>query len=85
MKAIDSPLEDNDIEKLFEKYNLIPDLIDEITISREDIIEFQDFEDDPDKINLIALNQIPILDTFIPSKPSEENSFHILSGIISCN
>ena len=54
MKAIDTPLEDSDIEKLFEKYNLIPDLIDEITISREDIIEFQKFEDDPDKLNLRA-------------------------------
>ena len=54
MKAIDTPLDDSDIEKLFEKYNLIPDLIDEVTISREDIIEFQEFEDDPDKLNLRA-------------------------------
>ena len=54
MKAIDTPLEDSDIEKLFEIYNLIPDLIDEVTISREDIIEFQDFEDDPDKLDLRA-------------------------------
>ena len=54
MKAIDTPLDDSDIEKLFEKYNLIPDLIDEVTISREDIIEFQNFEDDPDKLNLRA-------------------------------
>jgi translation initiation factor IF-2 len=54
MKAIDTPLEDSDIEKLFEKYNLIPDLIDEVTVSREDIIEFQDFEDDPDKLDLRA-------------------------------
>ncbi len=54
MKAMDTPLDDSDIEKLFEKYNLIPDLIDEVTISREDIIEFQDFEDDPDKLNLRA-------------------------------
>mgnify|MGYP005680816361 FL=1 len=54
MKAIDTPLDDSDIEKLFEKYNLIPDFIDEVTISREDIIEFQDFEDDPDKLNLRA-------------------------------
>ena len=54
MKAIDTPLEDSDIEKLFEKYNLIPDLIDEITISREDIIEFQEFEDEPDKLKLRA-------------------------------
>ena len=54
MKAIDTPLDDSDIEKLFEKYNLIPDLIDEVTVSRKDIIEFQDFEDDPDKLNLRA-------------------------------
>jgi len=54
MKAIDTPLEDSDIEKLFEKYNLIPDLIDEISISREDIIQFQEFEDDPDKLKLRA-------------------------------
>ena len=54
MKAIDTPLDDSDIEKLFEKYNLIPDLIDEVTVSREDIIEFQDFEDGPDKLNLRA-------------------------------
>ena len=54
MKAIDTPLDDSDIEKLFEKYNLIPDLIDEVTVSREDIIEFQNFEDDPDKLNLRA-------------------------------
>ena len=54
MKAINTPLDDSDIEKLFEKYNLIPDLIDEVTVLREDIIEFQDFEDDPDKLNLRA-------------------------------
>ena len=54
MKAIDSPLEDNEIEKLFEKYNLIPDLIDEVTISREDIIEFKEFEDEQDSLNLRA-------------------------------
>ncbi len=54
MKAIDTPLEDNDIEKLFEKYNLIADLLEPVTISREDIIDFEDFEDDPDKLKLRA-------------------------------
>ena len=54
MKAIDTPLEDNDIEKLLEKYNLIADLVDPVTISREDIIDFEDFEDDPDKLKLRA-------------------------------
>ena len=32
MKAIDTPLDDSDIEKLFLNYNLILDLIDEVTI-----------------------------------------------------
>ena len=54
MKAIDTPLDDSDIEKLLEKYNLIADLIDPVTISREDIIDFEDFEDDPDKLQLRA-------------------------------
>ena len=54
MKAIDSPLEDSEIEKLFEKYNFIPDLIDEVTISREDIIELKNFEDEQDNLNLRA-------------------------------
>ncbi len=54
MKAIDTPLEDNDIEKLLEKYNLIADLVEPVTISREDIIDFEDFEDDPDKLKLRA-------------------------------
>ena len=54
MKAIDTPLEDSDIEKLLEKYNLIADLIEPVIISREDIIDFEDFEDDPDKLQLRA-------------------------------
>ena len=54
MKAIDTPLEDTDIEKLLEKYNLIADLVEPVTISREDIIDFEDFEDDPDKLKLRA-------------------------------
>ena len=43
MKAIDTPLEDSDIEKILEKYNLIADLIEPVTISREDIIDFENF------------------------------------------
>ena len=54
MKAIDTPLDDSDIEKLLEKYNVIADLIEPGTISREDIIDFEDFEDDPDKLQLRA-------------------------------
>ena len=54
MKAIDTPLEDTDIEKLLEKYNLIADLVEPVTISREDIIDFENFEDDAEKLQLRA-------------------------------
>ena len=54
MKAIDTPLEDTDIEKLLEKYNLIADLVEPVTISREDIIDFENFQDDADKLQLRA-------------------------------
>ena len=54
MKAIDTPLEDSEIEQLLEKYNLIVDLIEPVTTSREDIINYEDFEDDADKLQLRA-------------------------------
>lgn len=54
MKSIDTPLEDSDIEKLLEKYNLIADLIEAVTISREDIIAVENFEDDANNLQLRA-------------------------------
>ena len=54
MKSIDTPLEDSDIEKLLEKYNLIADLIEAVKISREDIIAVENFEDDTNNLQLRA-------------------------------
>jgi translation initiation factor IF-2 len=54
MKSIDTPLEDSDIEKLLEKYNLIADLIEAVKISREDIIAVENFEDDANNLQLRA-------------------------------
>jgi len=54
MKSIDTPLDDSDIEKLLEKYNLIADLIEAVTISREDIIAVENFEDDTNNLQLRA-------------------------------
>jgi translation initiation factor IF-2 len=54
MKSIDTPLDDSDIEKLLEKYNLIADLIEAVTISREDIIAVENFEDDANNLQLRA-------------------------------
>ena len=67
MKAIDTPLEDSEIEQLLEKYNLIVDLIEPVTTSREDIINYEDFEDDADKLQLRA-PIITVWDTLIMEK-----------------
>ena len=52
MKGIDSPLEDSEIEKILEKYNLIPELIDAVVVQRENIIEVKDFEDNSADLQL---------------------------------
>jgi translation initiation factor IF-2 len=54
MKGIDSPLEDSEIEKILEKYNLIPELIDAVVVQRENIIEVKDFEDNSADLQLRA-------------------------------
>lgn len=54
MKGIDSPLEDSEIEKILEKYNLIPELIDAVVVQRENIIEVENFEDDIEDLQLRA-------------------------------
>ena len=54
MKAIDTPLENSEIEQLLEKYNLIAEFVEPVSIQRADIIEIEKFEDDPDKLTLRA-------------------------------
>ena len=54
MKGIDTPLDDSEIEKILEKYNLMPDLIDEIVVVRGNIIEIESFDDKPEQLQLRA-------------------------------
>ena len=54
MKAIDTPLENSEIEQLLEKYNLIAEFVEPVSIQRADIIEIEQFEDAPDKLTLRA-------------------------------
>ena len=54
MKAIDTPLENSEIEQLLEKYNLIAEFVEPVSIQRADIIEIEKFEDDPDNLTLRA-------------------------------
>ena len=54
MKAIDTPLENSEIEQLLEKYNLIAEFVEPVSIQRADIIEIEKFEDHPDKLTLRA-------------------------------
>ena len=46
MQSITSNLQNEEIEKLFEKYNAIPEFIEKIEIKRSDIIQSEDFDDD---------------------------------------
>jgi len=54
MKGMDSPLTDSEIESLFEKYNLIADIQKEVSVSREDVIDVESFEDDEKDLKLRA-------------------------------
>ena len=46
MQSLTSNLQNEEIEKLFEKYNAIPEFIEKIEIKRSDIIQSEDFDDD---------------------------------------
>ena len=50
MQSITSNLKNDEIEKLFEKYNAIPEFIQKIEIKRSDIIQSEDFEDDDNSL-----------------------------------
>ena len=50
MQSLTSNLNSDEIEKLFEKYNAIPEFIEKVEIKRSDIIESEEFEDDPDSL-----------------------------------
>ena len=50
MQSLTSNLNNDEIEKLFEKYNAIPEFIEKVEIKRSDIIESEEFEDDPDSL-----------------------------------
>ena len=50
MQSLTSNLNNDEIEKLFEKYNAIPEFVKKVEIKRSDIIESEVFEDDPDSL-----------------------------------
>ena len=50
MQSLTSILNNDEIEKLFEKYNAIPEFVEKVEIKRSDIIESEKFEDDPDSL-----------------------------------
>ncbi len=50
MQSLTSTLNNDEIEKLFEKYNAIPEFAEKVEIKRSDIIESEKFEDDPDSL-----------------------------------
>ncbi len=48
MQSLTSNLSNDEIEKLFEKYNAIPEFVEKVEVKRSDIIESEKFEDEPD-------------------------------------
>ena len=50
MQSLTSILNNDEIEKLFEKYNAIPEFVEKVEIKRSDIIESEKFEDAPDSL-----------------------------------
>ena len=50
MQSLTSTLNNDEIEKLFEKYNAIPEFVEKVEIKRSDIIESEKFEDAPDSL-----------------------------------
>jgi translation initiation factor IF-2 len=51
MQSMTSELSDEEIEKLLEKYDLLPEFIDRVVIKRSEIIELQEFEDDEENLS----------------------------------
>ena len=52
MQSMTSELSDEEIEKLLEKYDLLPEFIDRVVIKRSEIIELQEFEDDEENLSI---------------------------------
>ena len=50
MQSLTSSLNNDEIEKLFEKYNAIPEFIEKVEVKRSDIIESEKFEDEEDSL-----------------------------------
>ncbi len=52
MQSLTSSLNNEEIEKLFEKYNAIPEFTEKVEVKRSDIIESEKFEDEEDSLEI---------------------------------
>jgi translation initiation factor IF-2 len=43
MQSMNSPLQDSEIEKLLEKYDLIPEIVERVEVKRSEILDLQEF------------------------------------------
>ena len=50
MQSMNSPLQDSEIEKLLEKYDLIPEIIERVEIKRSEILDLQEFDDEDENL-----------------------------------
>merc|ERR1711965_947022 len=47
---MNSPLQDSEIEKLLEKYDLIPEIIERVEVKRSEILDLQEFDDEDENL-----------------------------------
>ena len=50
MQSMNSPLQDSEIEKLLEKYDLIPEIIERVEVKRSEILDLQEFDDEDENL-----------------------------------
>ncbi|MDA9844660.1 translation initiation factor IF-2 N-terminal domain-containing protein, partial [Acidimicrobiia bacterium] len=56
MQSMNSPLQDSEIEKLLEKYDLIPEIVERVEVKRSEILDLQEFDDED--VNLAVRSPI---------------------------
>jgi len=50
MQSMNSPLQDSEIEKLLEKYDLIPEIVERVEVKRSEILDLQEFDDEDENL-----------------------------------
>ena len=64
MQSMNSPLQDSEIEKLLEKYDLIPEIVERVEVKRSEILDLQEFDDEDENL-AVRYPIIPVIEVSI--------------------